>query len=121
MAKMERGLKQKYLKYQRKILVGLGIALSPAVLSMIGYYCNEYYSFHNININNQNYLIFFLMMGFVVIISLANLVNAIYSRKLANDTHNIVQILVEMYLEDTEKFKQHGEKILNYFDKYGGK
>lgn len=114
-------LKQKWLKYQRKILVGTGIALSPVVLSMIGYYCQEYYNFHNINVNSQNYLIFFLMLAFVVVITLANFVNTLYTKRLTKDTHNIVEILVEMYLEDTEKFKNYGEKIMNYFNKYGGK
>lgn len=114
-------IKQKWSKYQRKILVGLGIALSPVVLSMIGYYCRKYSEFNNININSQNYFVFFLMLAFVVIITLANFVNTLYSRRLAKDTHNIVEILVEMYLEDAEIFKGYSEKILKYFEKYGGK
>lgn len=114
-------LKQKWLKYQRKILVGIGIALSPVVLSMIGYYCKKYSEFHNININSQNYFVFFLMLAFVVIITLANFVNSLYAKRLAKDTHSIAQILFEVYLEDAEIFKGYGDKILKFFEKYGGK
>jgi len=120
MAKKERkNLKQKYLKYRRKILVGLGIVLSPIVLSMISYYCSEYYSYHNININNQNYLVFFLMLGFMMIISLANFVNTLYSKRLTRDTHNILQILFEVVLEDGETIKKHSEEIKSLIKKYG--
>lgn len=114
-------IKGKWLKYQRKILVGLGIALSPIVLSMIGYYCKKYYEVHNITINSQNDFIFFSMLGFIVIITLANFVNTLYAKKMSKDTHNIVEILFEVYLEDTERFKSYGDKILKYFEKYGGK
>lgn len=113
-------LKQKWLKYQRKILVASSIIVSPIILSLIGKYCSDFYIANNISINGNNYFTFFLLLSLVLIVILANLVNTIYCKKLSRDTHNIVQLLFEIYLEDMDKLKSKSDEILKYFNKYGG-
>lgn len=132
---MEREKKKvNWLKVGRKCIVTLGIILSPILLMQIGYYCTDYYRFSNINVNTSNYIPFLIMLSFMVVIVLVNLINTYSNHKLTkevlkvtennkeltSDIHNILQILLQVVLEDSEKIQTKIDDVLLFINKYRG-
>lgn len=110
----------KLYKLRRKLLVSLSILLSPVVLFSISFYCTKWYNEHEIVINMDNNILFFVMLSFMTIIVLINLWNNINQGRLLKDVHYLLNIFVELYLQDKKIDEEHMKEVKSFLEKHGG-